>query len=162
MNEAKKELIENLKIAIIYGEKMVDGENKDGIMERIYKDEDDTAHYFYMKEFLETHFKEEDLLNSQHDVNSIFYEIQKMGHIVFAENTSTPKYKSGLFYMPKSISDKQKQTLKIMQKQLVDEDYNIVKLLNLHRDEEGVLLGNQIQGKANILDNLTRDEELEK
>ena len=54
MNEAKKELIENLKIAIIYGEKMVDGENKDGIMERIYKDEDDTAHYFYMKEFLET------------------------------------------------------------------------------------------------------------
>ena len=162
MNEAKKELIEYLKIAIIYGEKMVDGENKDGIMERIYKDEDDTAHYFYMKEFLETHFKEEDLLNSQHDVNSIFYEIQKMGHIVFAENTSTPKYKSGLFYMPKSISDKQKQTLKIMQKQLVDEDYNIVKLLNLHRDEEGVLLGNQIQGKANILDNLTRDEELEK
>lgn len=158
MDETKKELIENLKIAIIYGEKMVDGENKDGIIERIYKDQDDTAHYFYMREFLETHFKEEDLLNNQHDVNSIFYVIQKMGHIVFAENTSTSQYKSGLLYIPKSISDKQKQTLKIMQKQLEDENYNITELFNLHRDEEGVLLGNQRQGKANILDQFTREE----
>ena len=45
--------IEDLKIAIIYGKKLVDGENKDGIMEKIYKDEDDTAHYFYIKEMCE-------------------------------------------------------------------------------------------------------------
>lgn len=161
MNDVKKDLIEKLKIAIIYGENIVDGENKDGIMERIYKDEDDTAHYFYMMEFLKTHFKEEDLLNNNHDVNSIFYEIQKLGHIVFAENTSNSKYKSGIFYIPKSISDKQTQTLKIMQKQLEEENYNIVELFNLHRDEDGVLLGNQIQGKANILDKLTCEQELE-
>lgn len=155
MEEKNKDLIENLKIAIIYGQKPVDGESKDGIMERIYKD--DTAHYFYIKEFLETHFKEE-LLNSQHDVNSIFYEIQKMGHITFAENTSTPQYKSGIFYMPSFISDKQRQTLKKMQKKLEDENYNITELFNLHRDEEGILLGNQKQGKANILDQFTREE----
>ena len=48
-----------------------------------------------------------------------------------------------------------------MQKQLEDENYNITELLNLHRDEEGILLGKQVQGKANILDSLTVDEELE-
>lgn len=48
-----------------------------------------------------------------------------------------------------------------MQKQLKEEDYNIVELVNLHRNEEGILLGNQIQGKANILDRLTSEQELE-
>lgn len=161
MNEIKKELIENLKIAIIYGENNVDGENKDGIMEKIFKDEDDTAHYFYMLDFLKTHFKNENLANIYHDVNSIFYELQKLGHIIFAENTSNLKYKTGIFYIPKSISDKQKQTLKIMKKQLEEEDYNIVELLNLRRDEDGVLIGNQLQGKANILDKLMKEDELE-
>ena len=157
----QKDVIENLKIAIIYGRDIVDGENKDGVMEKILKDEDDTAHYFYMLEFLQTHFKgKEDLMKKQ-DVNSIFYEIQKLGHIIFAENTSTPKYKSGIFYIPQSISDKQKQTLKIMREQLQKEDYNIVELFNLHRDEDGVLLGKQMQGKANILDKLLDEEELE-
>lgn len=75
MSEIKEELIEKLKIAIIYGENSVDGEDKEGIMEKIYKDEDDTAHYFYMLDFLKTHFKNEDLANRYHDVNSIFYEI---------------------------------------------------------------------------------------
>lgn len=124
----QKDVIGNLKIAIIYGRDIVDGENKDGVMEKILKDEDDTAHYFYMLEFLQTHFKgKEDLMKKQ-DVNSIFYEIQKLGHIIFAENTSTPKYKSGIFYIPQSISDKQKQTLKTMREQLQKEDYNIVEL----------------------------------
>ena len=45
-------------------------------------------------------------------MNSIFYEIQKLGHIAFAENTSTPTYKTGIFYMPNEISDKQRESLK--------------------------------------------------
>ena len=158
MEKEDKSLIEDLKIAIIYGKEAVDGENKDGIVEKIYKDEDDTAHYFYMKEFLENHFVQEKVLNKKHDVNSIFYEMQKMGHIVFAENTSTEKYKTGIFYIPKSISDKQKESLKIMQEQLEKEDYNITELFNLHRDEDGILLGNQIQGKANILNQWIEEE----
>ncbi len=106
MEEKKKDLIEDLKIAIIYGKNQVDSEIKDGVMERIYK--------------------------------------------------------SGIFYMPKSISKKQRLTLIKMQKQLGDENYNITELFNLHRDAEGILLGNQLQGKSNILDTLTKDEELER
>ena len=95
----------------------------------------------------------------KHDVNSIFYEIQKLGHIAFAENTSTPTYKTGIFYMPNEISDKQRESLKKLQKQLELEDYNITEFLNLHRDENGILLGNQKNGKASILEEFTEEQE---
>lgn len=42
----ENESIESLKIAIIYGKGKVDGEEKEGKIERIYKDEEDTAMCF--------------------------------------------------------------------------------------------------------------------
>ncbi len=156
-----KDLIEKLKILLIYGKRAVDGKNKDGEEERIYKDEDDTAHYFYMREFLQSHLKDEEEIQEvleKHDVNSIFYTIQKLGHIVFAENTSTPKYKSGIFYMPKEISDRQRKTLRKVQEKLVDEDYNIMLLMNLNRNENGIT-GSQKQGKAVLLNDFTEEIE---
>ena len=87
----KQDLIENLKIILIFGKKKVDGQLRDGQIEKIPVEEDDTAHYFYMKEYLKEHFKNEEevqkSVKERHDVNSIFYEIQKLGHIAFAENT---------------------------------------------------------------------------
>ena len=136
-----KDLIEKLKILLIYGKRAVDGKNKDGVEERIYKDEEE------IQEVLE-----------KHDVNSIFYTIQKLGHIVFAENTSTPKYKSGIFYMPKEISDRQRKTLRKVQEKLVDEDYNITLLINLNRNETGIT-GSQKQGKAVLLNDFTEEIE---
>ena len=156
-----KELIENLKILLIYGKRLVDGKSKDGMEERIYKDEDDTAHYFYIREFLQSHFKDEEEIQAimeRHDVNSIFYTLQKLGHIVFAENTSTPKYKSGIFYMPKEISERQRKTLKKVQEKLIDEDYNIMLLMNLNRNENGIT-GSQKQGKATLLGEITEEQE---
>ena len=44
MEEKDKELIENLKVVIIYGENIVDGENNDGVMERIYGVKIDFGH----------------------------------------------------------------------------------------------------------------------
>ena len=156
-----KELIENLKILLIYGKRLVDGKSKDGMEERIYKDEDDTAHYFYIREFLQSHFKDEEeiqAIKERHDVNSIFYTLQKLGHIVFAENTSTPKYKSGIFYMPKEISERKRKTLKKVQEKLIDEDYNIMLLMNLNRNENGIT-GSQRQGKGTLLGEITEEQE---
>ena len=122
MSELENNLIEKVKILILYGDRPVDGENKDGKVERIFRDEDDTAHYFYIREFLQSHMKDEEelqnALKERSDVNSVFYEMQKLGHIVFAENTSSPDYKTGIFYMPKEISKKQKQALKVLKGQL--------------------------------------------
>lgn len=161
INKKDKELIENIKIAIIYGKKDVDGINKDGVIEKIYKDDEDTAHVFYMNEFLQNHFLDEEELqenNKKHDVNSLFFEIQKLGHLVFAENTSTIKHKTGLVYIPKELSEKQKRSLKSLKEQLKEENYNITALFNLHRAEDGVILGTQRLGKADVLNDFIKDE----
>lgn len=158
METNKENLIENLKIAFIYGKNAVDGVNKDGQIEKIYKDEIDTAHYFYMKEFLETHFLDSKTLQNlkdKHDVNSIFFEIQQLGHIVFAENTSTPNLKTGLLYIPTSISDKQCHSLDLFRQKLAKENYTVTLLSNLFRTEDGVLMGTQKIGSPDILKNLT-------
>ncbi len=163
MSELENNLIEKVKILILYGDRPVDGENKDGKVERMFKDEDDTAHYFYIKEFLQSHMKDEEelqnALKERSDVNSVFYEMQKLGHIVFAENTSSPDYKTGIFYMPKEISKKQKQALKVLKGQLEKEDYNLLAFINLHRDEDGILIGNQKHGSAKILDSFVNEEQ---
>lgn len=160
----KEELIEKVKVLLIYGKRLVDGKSKDVVEERIEKDKDDNllAHYFYMKEFLKENLKDEkelqDVAIEKYDVNSIFFELQKLGHIVFAENTSTPKYNSGIFYMPKSISEKQRKALKSVQQQLAKENYNITLLMNLDRNEDG-LIGMQKQGKADVLKDFTEEIE---
>ena len=59
MSELENNLIKKVKILILYGNRPVDGENKDGKVERIFRDEDDTAHYFYIREFLQSHMKDE-------------------------------------------------------------------------------------------------------
>ena len=108
MSELENNLIEKVKILILYGERLVEGKDKDGKVDRIFKEDDDTAHYFYIREFLQSHMKDDEelqkTLEERNDVNSVFYEIQKLGHIVFAENTSSPDYKTGIFYMPKEIT----------------------------------------------------------
>ena len=79
MSELENNLIEKVKILILYGDRPVDGENKDGKVERIFRDEDDTAHYFYIREFLQSHMKDEkevqEIIEKKNDVNSVFYEI---------------------------------------------------------------------------------------
>ena len=146
--------IENLKIAMIYGPKPVDGVSKDGHVEKIYKEQDDTAHYFYIKDFLKDHFKDEHELQklaNKNDINSIFFELQKLGHIIFAESTSTPKYKKGMFFIPSSTSDNQKKSLQNFANQLSNEDYNLMIFYNLFRSKDGIIMGNQMQGVSNIL-----------
>ena len=79
MSELENNLIKKVKILILYGNRPVDGENKDGKVERIFRDEDDTAHYFYIREFLQSHMKDEkevqEIIEKKNDVNSVFYEI---------------------------------------------------------------------------------------
>lgn len=150
--------INDLKIALIYGCSNIDGINKDGNLELISKDENDTAHYFYMKEFLKNNFLDEPSVQNiitKHDVNSIFFELQKLGHIAFAENTSFEGHPSGLLYIPNSISKNQMKTLIQFQHKLDKENYNITVLFNLFRSEEGIIMGNQLFGNSTILDKFT-------
>lgn len=162
-----KELIENLKILLIYGRRLVDGKSKDGVEERIYRDEDDTVHFFYMKEFLQDNFKDEKELieekekqkrEQSRNVNGFLYILQKLGHIILIENTSDRKYKRCIIFMPKQISEKQRRTLKKLQKQLEKENYTVTLLTDLHRDEVGIG-GSQKEGNSVILNDFTEEQE---
>ena len=107
--------VSDTKIILIYGNSPIKGHIEDGNPSVIEKDiKDDCPHYFYISEFIKTHFQDDDnfkKLLKFDNANSVFYEIQKLGHIVFAENTSNPKNKSGLIYLPKNLTDNQKRTL---------------------------------------------------
>lgn len=54
MSKLENNLIEKVKILILYGDRPVDGKDKEGKVERIFKEDDDTAHYFYIREFLQS------------------------------------------------------------------------------------------------------------
>ena len=62
MSKLENNLIEKVKILILYGDRPVDGKDKEGKVERIFKEDDDTAHYFYIREFLQSHMKDEEEL----------------------------------------------------------------------------------------------------
>lgn len=114
--------IEKLKIALIYGKRKVDGEEKEGKIEKIYKDEDDTAHVFYLKDFLKTHFLDEPEIQkaaSTNNINTMLFELQRLGHIVFTESTSqNSKIKEGTLFVPDNRSDKQNRSFESFRKQL--------------------------------------------
>ena len=61
--------------------------------------------------------------------------------------------------MPKQISENQRKALRKLQKQLEKENYNVVLLTNLHRDEDG-MGATQKEGNSNVLNDFT--EELER
>lgn len=83
---------------------------------------------------------------------------KKNGHIVFAENTSVDKHKTGILYYPQNVTDKQKKSLEKVRQELEDENYTIIVLKGLYRSEKGVLNGKQVISEAKNLKELTAIE----
>lgn len=108
--------ISDTKIILIYGNSPIKGKIQDGNPSVIEKDiNGDCPHYFYISEFIKTHLQDDKnfkKLLKFDNANSIFYEIQKLGHVVFAENTSDLKNKSGLIYLSEELTNNQKKLLR--------------------------------------------------
>lgn len=154
--------ISKLKIAIIYGKKLVDGKSKEGIMTRIYKDpEGDTAHFFYFKEFFKTNFKDEPALQNAASTNTILYELARLGHLGFTETTSPHYEKECMIFMPDNITEKQKDTLSILAKQLEKEKYTVTALSELHRNEENIIVGKQKIGSSAVLNHFLKQKSVD-
>ena len=83
---------------------------------------------------------------------------KKNGHIVFLENTSVDKHKTGILYYPQNVTDKQKKSLEKVRQELEDENYTIIVLKGLYRSEKGVLNGKQVISEAKNLKELTAIE----
>jgi len=156
---------ENLKISdskfiVIYGDKKVDGANKDGQIEFVKRKEQDTLdnknnfpHYLYMNDFLKTHFK--DSANIQRyaqsrDINVLLFLLANEGHITIAE-TSYPDYKSALVTMPRKCSDKQKERLRQFQEKFKEEKYKL-SVISDYKLEDGIIEGKDSYGDERVLD----------
>lgn len=52
---------------------------------------DKISHVFYLKDFLKTHFLDEEVLQESvktNNVNTMLFELQRLGHIIFTKRTS--------------------------------------------------------------------------
>lgn len=158
----KTESIENLKIAIIYGKNKVDGVEREGQIEEILKEEPDTAHVFYLKDFLKTHFLDEEVLQESaktNNVNTMLFELQRLGHIIFTESTSKKSaVKEGTLFVPEARSERQNRAFESFRQQLEKEDYHLFVLSDLKRDEDGTIVGRQKICTAKEIRTLTESE----
>lgn len=158
----ENDTIYKIKIALIYGKRKVDGVLRDGDLEKIYKSEEDSAHYFYIKEFLENHLTDENELQAvfkeKQNVNSAFISLHNLGHIVCAENSSHIDHRSIIIYLPSNITENQSKTLNEFVKQLDNEKYSITFLYHLYRDKDGIINGKQTTGDSAILDKIVHVE----
>lgn|SRR5574344_969601 len=146
--------ISDQKIIIIPGKHPINN-NQDGSAINISKDKDEDApHYYYMTNYIKENLQNDtDFQKMLHleTANSIFYEIQQLGNIVIAENTSYPNKKSAIIYIPKQLTEKQTNCLKNLQKDFSLENYNLFVFFNLNRAEDDIIDGKQMQGNSQVL-----------
>ena len=151
LKEMDEELICKLKAFLIYGEKEVDGINQDGKIEKIYKD-GDGLHIDYMERFLKKHDLganfDDDIKNRR--IDCLYYELQKLGHIAFAEESFEDE-KLGLIFMPNQITEKQKDSLKLLIEELKKENYMIRKFWDLNREDKEMIAGREKMGNPDII-----------
>ncbi len=159
--------ISDSKFVLIYGDEIVDGENRDGNIEIIKKESEDTyknknsyPHFSYMNEFLKTHLKDSANLQrfaQSRDINVLLFLLANEGHITIAE-MSYPDYKSALVTMPKKCTGKQKETLKYIQNKFKEENYRLC-VISDYIIEDGIPKGKDSYGDEKVLDSFIGKEQ---
>lgn len=106
------------KIIIIYGDNLVDGENKDGQVERLGKIIYNDLHIACFCDYFKTHFKDDETLqkiNFNSTSEMIGYLLSLRSHLVFINSTTIKNGRNygnqGFFLMPSNITEKQKEQL---------------------------------------------------
>lgn len=136
----------DIKIAFIYGDKLLDGINYDGIIETVRID-DEATHIEYLTDFFKTHLIEDEYLQQNiHNwtANQVGLYLKELGHIVFMNVTSykgeinkTIK-KEGIFMMPDKLTERQLNGLKNFRNEI--KDYHSIQIWkNFYVDEYGCL-----------------------
>lgn len=147
------------KIMFIYGKDKVDGKERDGQIEELKLDkQDDGPHYVYLAEYLESNLKDKKEVQDTIELmsaNPIFYEIQKLGHICIAENTTHEN--SCILYMPKQLTQKQEKSLKLVKGKMQEENYKVTLLFDLDRSD-GLIEGKQKIGEPEIINHFLKNE----
>lgn len=137
------------KITIIYGEKPVDHQMRNGEIETLGLLDDENFHIICFCDYFKTHFLEEPIfrkISFTTDLNFITFLLSQRGHIVFLNTTSIKDkkrfFKSGMLVMPNSITEQQKSTLRTFIKTI--QDYSLQLYYQLSLSKDGILDGKAI------------------
>lgn len=136
----------DIKIALIYGDTLVDGRNYDGIIETIRID-DEAAHIEYLINFFKTHLVEDEYLKqniTNWTANQVGIYLKEQGHIFFMNVTSYKNElnknikKEGIFMMPDKPTERQLNGLQNFKNEI--KDYQSIQIWkNFYIDEYGCL-----------------------
>lgn len=139
-------MYDDIRLAFIYGDKLIDKGNYDGIIETLYIN-DEASHIEYMISFFRTHFKEDEYLQQNLDnwtATQVALYLKEIGHITFFNQTSyrndAPRSgkKEGLLILPDVLTEKQIVALENFKVNI--RDYHTLQIWqNFYRDDDGML-----------------------
>lgn len=164
INEKMDGDIYSKKLIFIYGKSPVLGKNLNGKCEVIDKTEGDskfTSHAEYFRNYIRENLSEDKNMSSiaeRKEISTMLFLMQRMGHIAFAESTSKNHSKFGIIFMPKKVTDEQKEALKDLQQKLNEEKYQVNVVHDLCLDEYGCISGKTKIGTPEILDKFIEKE----
>lgn len=148
---------EIIKIAIIHGDSLVDGINKNGQIDYINCTLDDEYfHIVLMLKYLENNYKDNNILQEYDiytSVNKIALTLSRMGEIVFLNTTSYRKDilakhgRNGIIILPNDVTDEQRKSLNEL-KEKINKFKEIQIWYNITPDGKAQM----IMGDANIID----------
>lgn len=133
--------MENVKIAVIHGEDMLDGN-----IDVINRENPDRYHIDYLLEYINKNYKENEMfknMNRNETANSIGLKLKDIGNIVFFDITTyladgTPNYngKSGIIMLPENVTEKQTEALDLFKSRI--SDYTEVSFWFNFKEEDGM------------------------
>lgn len=151
------------KLIFIYGKSPVLGENLDGKFEIINKIEEDskfTPHVEYFRNYVKENLAEDKnmpIIAKRKEINTMLFLMQRMGHIAFAESTSKNHSKFGILYLPKTITENQKKSLKELKENLLKEEYQLNVVHDLYLEPDGYISGKTDMGTPEMLNKFIKN-----
>lgn len=124
--------MDNYKMAFIYGQDEPERNIEDGMLHFYGEFDDEILHSKYLLDYAKEYYPDVSIfekLTIKHQPEVIAYFLIKMGHIVFLNTTKLNEKgkkhgKIGIFLMPDTITEKQKETLISFANQI--EDYDVM------------------------------------
>lgn len=154
--------LKDMKILVLLGDNIVDGKNRDGDVDVLEDDKNDPYYYhaLCMDYYLKTHFKDKKRVQNcnRNGANAMFYELTREKAIVVAEDTSIGHPNTLLVYMPRTLSEKQKQNIKLLQEKIQKENYEVNLLYDFKVDRDGFLQSKNKRGNGRVFDTFIEDK----
>lgn len=153
--------MENIKIAIMHGNIPIDGIEKDGEIDYIYRQTPDKNHVPYYIDYLQNHYNDNQILQSFNlysSVGNIQLTLKDLNNVIFVDTTSyddnnnSLMEKNCLVIVPNIITEKQKKNLSIIKE--IAKEYEEIFIWYNFSIKDGIPLCSVLNNKEIDIDKL--------